>query len=164
MTVGLSPAVFHRIGLSAEIPPTAAELPSFRTDRLEPRWCGGDLLLQICSDDPMVVAHTARVLLKNVRTMTTPRWRQAGFRNAHGAAQPGGSMRNLMGQIDGTANLHDDTAFDRHVWDDGSENHGSPAAPSWSYGVSAPRWTPGTNWTAPARNSPSGGDSTPAPR
>ncbi|CAN5594896.1 Dyp-type peroxidase [soil metagenome] len=121
VTVGLGPAVFHRIGLSAEIPPTAAELPSFRTDRLEPRWCGGDLLLQICSDDPMVVAHTARVLLKNVRTMTTPRWRQAGFRNAHGAAQPGGSMRNLMGQIDGTANLHDDTAFDRHVWDDGSE-------------------------------------------
>ena len=28
-------------------------------------------------------------------------------------------MRNLMGQVDGTANLHDEEAFDRHVWDDG---------------------------------------------
>lgn len=121
VSIGLGSNVFDRIGLSDLKPSTVAELPAFSTDRLEPRWCGGDLLLQICADDPMVVAHTARVLLKNVRTMTTQRWRQAGFRNAHGAARPGGSMRNLMGQIDGTANLHDDAAFDRHVWDDGAQ-------------------------------------------
>ena len=30
-------------------------------------------------------------------------------------------MRNLMGQVDGTANLHDDAAFDRHVWDHGAQ-------------------------------------------
>ncbi|CAN5443734.1 Dyp-type peroxidase [soil metagenome] len=119
VTVGLGAGVFDLIGLPHRRP--VAELPGFSTDQLQARWCGGDLLLQICADDPMVVAHTARVLLKNVRTMTTPRWRQAGFRNAHGAARPGGSMRNLMGQIDGTANVHDDAAFDRHVWDDGAE-------------------------------------------
>ena len=121
VTVGLGPTVFDRIGLAARKPATVAELPAFSTDRLDPRWCSGDLLLQICADDPMVVAHTARVLLKNVRTMTTQRWRQTGFRNAHGAARPGGSMRNLMGQVDGTANLHDDAAFDRHVWDHGAQ-------------------------------------------
>lgn len=121
VTVGLGPAVFDRVGLTQLQPPTLSVLPDFRTDRLEPRWCGGDVLLQICSDDPMVVAHTARVLLKNVRSMTVVRWRQSGFRNAHGSDRPGGSMRNLMGQVDGTVNLHDAAAFDRHVWDDGGQ-------------------------------------------
>ncbi|HEX2214621.1 MAG TPA: Dyp-type peroxidase [Mycobacterium sp.] len=119
VTVGLGPELFDRIGLAHRRPGAARKLPAFRTDRLDPRWCGGDLLLQICADDPITVAHAARVLLKNVRTMTTQRWRQTGFRNAAGAGRPGGSMRNLMGQVDGTANITDAAAFDRLVWDDG---------------------------------------------
>lgn len=118
VTVGLGPAVFDRAGLAQLRPESAAELPAFSTDRLEPAWCGGELLLQICADDPLVIAHAGRVLLKNVRSMTRQRWRQSGFRNAHGSDRPGESMRNLMGQVDGTANLHDEQALDRHVWDD----------------------------------------------
>jgi dye decolorizing peroxidase len=118
VTVGLGPALFDRVGLSQRRP--LADLPGFSTDRLDPRWCGGDLLLQICADDPVVVAHTSRVLLKNVRTMAAQRWRQTGFRNAHGSSRSGGTMRNLMGQVDGTANLTDAAAFDRQVWDDGA--------------------------------------------
>lgn len=118
VTVGLGPAVFDRAGLAALRPESVAALPAFGTDRLDPAWCGGDLLLQICADDPVVVAHASRVLLKNVRSLTRRRWRQSGFRNAHGSHRPGGSMRNLMGQVDGTANLRDEEAFDRYVWDD----------------------------------------------
>ena len=120
VTVGLGSGVFDRIGLAHRRPHSARELPTFTTDRLDPRWCGGDLLLQICADDAITVAHTARVLLKNVRTMTTQRWRQNGFRNAHGSGRPGGSMRNLMGQVDGTVNITDEAAFERLVWDDGA--------------------------------------------
>jgi dye decolorizing peroxidase len=119
VTVGLGPAVFDRIGLARLRPASAGDVPAFRTDRLEPAFCGGDLLLQICADDPVAVAHTGRVLLKNVRALTTRRWWQSGFRNAHGAERPGTTMRNLMGQLDGTANLHAD--FERLVWDDGAE-------------------------------------------
>ncbi len=78
------------------------------------------MLLQICADDPMVVAHSSRVLLKNVRAMTEQRWRQIGFRNAHGADRSGTTMRNLMGQVDGTANLGTTAEFDRFIWDDGT--------------------------------------------
>ena len=116
VTVGLGPAAFDRAGMADLRPAPVAELPPFSTDRLDPAFCGGDLLLQICADDPIVISHASRVLLKNVRSMTRQRWRQSGFRNAHGANRPGGSMRNLMGQVDGTANLHDEAAFDRHVW------------------------------------------------
>lgn len=120
VTVGLGPALFDRIGLAESRPPSVAALPPFSTDRLEPRWCGGDLLLQICADDPVVVAHTSRVLLKNVRSMTVHRWRQSGFRNARGTAPSDTTMRNLMGQVDGTSNLREDADFDRYVWEDGA--------------------------------------------
>ena len=118
VTVGLGSTAFDRAGLTGLRPESLAPLPAFRTDRLDAAFCGGDLLLQICADDPIVISHASRVLLKNVRSMTRQRWRQRGFRNAQGADRPGGSMRNLMGQVDGTANLHDEAAFDRHVWDD----------------------------------------------
>ncbi len=120
VTVGLGPNVFDRIGAAHRRPATAAELPAFGTDRLDPHFCGGDVLLQICADDPMVVAHAARVLLKNVRAMTVQRWRQTGFRTARGADESGATMRNLMGQVDGTANLRTAAEFDRFVWDDGA--------------------------------------------
>lgn len=119
VTVGLGPTLFDRIRLGHKRPPSAIDMPAFRTDRLDPRFGGGEVLLQICADDPMVVAHASRVLLKNVRAMTVQRWRQRGFRNAHGADASGATMRNVMGQVDGTANLRTPAEFDRHVWDDG---------------------------------------------
>lgn len=121
VTVGLGPTLFERVGLTHLQPPTASELPAFSTDRLDPTWSGGDILLQICADDPVVVSHASRVLLKNVRSMTRQRWRQSGYRPTVGSDRPGGSMRNLMGQVDGTANPHDAAAFDSQVWDRGSE-------------------------------------------
>lgn len=120
VTVGLGAGLFERAGLAHRRPDSVTELPAFSTDRLESRWCGGDLLLQICADDPLVVAHTARVLLKNVRTMTTQRWQQRGFRSARGSDTSGATMRNLMGQVDGTVNLRTATDVDRLVWDDGA--------------------------------------------
>ncbi len=119
VTVGVGPSLFDRIGLGNRRPRAVADPPAFATDRLEPQWCGGDLLLQICADDPITVAHTSRVLLKNVRTMTRQRWRQKGFRQAAGSAAH--SMRNLMGQVDGTANIVDGAGFARYVWDDGDD-------------------------------------------
>ncbi|MEE3921476.1 Dyp-type peroxidase domain-containing protein [Micromonospora sp. BRA006-A] len=79
-----------------------AELPAFGIDRLQPRWSGEDLLLQICADDPLTVAHAQRVLVKDNRPFAVVRWVQQGFRRAAGA-EPGRTQRNLFGQLDGTA-------------------------------------------------------------
>lgn len=113
ITVGLGGALLDRLGMAR--PPSARDLPVFGTDRLDDRWSGGDVVLQICADDPVVVAHALRVLTKNVRSMAGQRWRQTGFRSARGADQQGTSMRNLMGQVDGTANLAP-ADFDDLVW------------------------------------------------
>lgn len=77
-------------------------------------------MLQICADDPMVVAHATRVLVKNVRTLADERWRQIGFRTARSAEPDGTTARNLMGQVDGTVNpVAGKQDFDQIVWSDG---------------------------------------------
>jgi dye decolorizing peroxidase len=90
-------------------------------DRLEFRWCDGQLLLQLCADNLLTLSHACRVLTKNVRSMTTIRWIQRGYRNPASASTAGASMRNVMGQVDGTVNLGDDAALDAHVWDPGAD-------------------------------------------
>ncbi|BAH51302.1 Dyp-type peroxidase [Rhodococcus opacus] len=122
VTVGLGPGVFGAADVTDRQPSWLRPLPAFPIDRLnENSWGQTDLLLQVCADDPVTVAHAVRVLTKNVRSLVTVRWSQRGFRNARRSHPEGTTMRNLMGQVDGTVNPDPDTEeFDRLVWDDGS--------------------------------------------
>ncbi|MGW1738595.1 Dyp-type peroxidase [Nocardia sp. NPDC001965] len=115
VTVGLGPGVFERCGLDAERPSWLTPLPPFPIDKLDPAFCGGDVLLQICAGESTAVAHAVRVLCRSVRSLMSVRWVQRGFRNG----APGTTPRNLMGQLDGTAGIAA-ADFDRLVWDDGS--------------------------------------------
>lgn len=94
-------------------------LPAFGIDRLRDEFSHGDLLLQIAGDDPLTVAHATRMLLKDARSFAEVRWTQQGFRRAYGTVAPGTTMRNLFGQVDGTANPQPGTGhFDEVVWSD----------------------------------------------
>ncbi|MGW3482634.1 Dyp-type peroxidase [Rhodococcus indonesiensis] len=127
VTVGFGPAVFDVAGLAAQRPEWLRPLPAFSIDRLEERWSGGDLLLQVGADDPVTVSHATRTLSKSVRSLATVRWTQRGFRNAVGTKPTGTTMRNLMGQVDGTVNpAAGSTDFDRQVW--------NPGTPAWLAG------------------------------
>ncbi|MDT0156473.1 Dyp-type peroxidase [Microbacterium sp. ARD32] len=115
VTFGFGPGFVQRAGGSG--PDWLAPLPSFGIDRLRAEFTGGDLLIQVAADDPLSVAHTARMLLKDARAFATVRWVQHGFRRARGTVAQGTTMRNLFGQVDGTANLRPGTEeFDRAVW------------------------------------------------
>ncbi|MBD8079614.1 Dyp-type peroxidase [Cellulosimicrobium arenosum] len=104
VTVGYGPGLFTAAGLEDRRPTWLRPLPAFGVDRLEDRWNGGDLVLQVCADDDTTVSHALRLLTKEARTFTTVRWVQRGFRGTPGARPPGTTMRNLMGQVDGTRN------------------------------------------------------------
>lgn len=78
------------------------DLPEFEIDELNPALCGGDLLLQLCGNNAVSLAHARRIMLKSARSEALPRWIQEGFRSAHGAQEQGSSMRNLFGQVDET--------------------------------------------------------------
>ncbi|MGP4030771.1 Dyp-type peroxidase [Pseudarthrobacter sp. 1C304] len=119
VTFGVGP------GLVAAVDPSRAPgwlkpLPAFSIDRLQPEFSDGDLLLQICADDPLTVAHAQRMLLKDSRSFATVRWVQTGFRRSFGSEKSGTTMRNLFGQVDGTTNpAPGSTEHERVVWGGG---------------------------------------------
>ncbi|MFC7733186.1 Dyp-type peroxidase [Actinomadura keratinilytica] len=108
VTFGFGPGLFARAGLRDRQP--RLDLPRFATDRLQDRWSGGDLLVQLCADDAVTVAHALRLIVKDARDFATVRWTQRGFRRNQPAGQ---TQRNLMGQLDGTVQPTD---LDRAVW------------------------------------------------
>ena len=129
VTLGLGPGFFTTLRLDDRRPGGLAPIPAFARDRLDPAYTGGDLLLQICADDPIVVDHTARRLLTRSGGAARVRWRQRGFSRAAGTAPPTSTGRNLMGQLDGTNNPQPGTAqFDAAVW------VGDPGQPAWLHG------------------------------
>ncbi|WP_061295969.1 Dyp-type peroxidase [Herbidospora cretacea] len=113
VTFGFGPGLYAHADAKSPVKP----LPRFSVDKLEKRWTGGDLLVQICADDPLTVTHALRMIVKDARSFATVRWTQRGFRRAAGT-QPGGqTQRNVMGQLDGTANPRPGTPeFDLAVW------------------------------------------------
>ncbi|WP_026120829.1 Dyp-type peroxidase [Nocardiopsis potens] len=116
VTFGFGPGLVERVAPD-EAPEWLRPLPRFTEDRLRDEWSGGDLLLQVCADDPLAVAHAARMLTKDTRAFAGLRWVQDGFRNTRGAVPEGTTMRNLMGQVDGTVNPAPGTEdFRRLVW------------------------------------------------
>jgi dye decolorizing peroxidase len=115
MTVGYGPGVFDAAGLADQRPAWLAPLPPFGIDRLEDRWSGGDLLLHLAGDDPMAVAHAQRMALRSAAAFAGVRWVQSGFVRGAGVAASGTTPRNLMGQVDGTANPPPED-FDGVVW------------------------------------------------
>lgn len=130
VTLGFGPGLVERVD-PGSVPSWLRPLPSFDTDRLEERWSHGDLLLQVCCDDPLTLSHAVRMLVKDTRAFGGVRWSQDGFRRSHGAEPQGTTMRNLMGQVDGTVNPEPDGAgFDPLVWC-GSD------APGWLRGGTA---------------------------
>ncbi|GAB2476212.1 Dyp-type peroxidase [Xylanimonas ulmi] len=117
VTFGFGPGLVERAAGPGAVPAWLRPLPAFGVDRLEDRWCGGDLLVHVAADDPLTLAHTVRMLLKDSRTFAEVRWSQPGFRRARGAEPEGATMRNLFGQVDGTVNPQPGTDdFDQVVW------------------------------------------------
>jgi dye decolorizing peroxidase len=108
-TWGIGPGCLPAIGLRRLQPDGLADLPAFSKDKLQPRWTGGDLFLQVGADDAVIAATAARHLVAAADGAAAVRWWQRGFSSP--------TRRNLMGQIDGTANLAvDDPLFAETVW------------------------------------------------
>ncbi len=111
VTYGFGPGLYRAAGLT----PPVKDLPKFRIDRLDARWSDGDLLLQICAEDALTVTHAQRMLIKDARPFASVRWVQRGFRRSPGVQPHGFTQRNVLGQLDGTANPRD-AEMETAVW------------------------------------------------
>jgi dye decolorizing peroxidase len=102
--VGFGLGFFQKLGLESQIPTGFIDLPSFKMDKLEDRYSGGDVLIHVSADDPIVLANASRALIRDSLPFATVRWMQNGFTHSPGMVPAGVSHRNLMGQVDGTEN------------------------------------------------------------
>jgi dye decolorizing peroxidase len=129
VTVGFGPKVFTLEGLQGKAPAGLVNIPAMKHDKLQDRWSGGDLVVQVCADDSLVVSHVIRRMAVDAAPFATVRWQQNGFWRASGVGTPGETPRNLMGQVDGTGNLAStDPLFPGVVWSSG--------VPAWFQGGS----------------------------
>jgi len=109
----------ERHGLAARRPRELVEMPFLANDRLDPGRSHGDLLLTIQAGHPDTTVFALRQLMRRARRTLVLRWVLDGFsRGSRPGARTTGSPRNLMGFIDGSANLDstDASLMDRHVW------------------------------------------------
>ncbi|HVG99462.1 MAG TPA: iron uptake transporter deferrochelatase/peroxidase subunit [Miltoncostaeaceae bacterium] len=124
----------ERYGLAPRRPRELVTMPFVSNDRLDPERSHGDLLLSIEAEHPDTVLFALRQLMRRTRSTLVLRWVLDGFtRRGSTAARSTGSPRNLMGFIDGTANLDAGagTTMDRYVWVAGGDGE-----PSWAVGGS----------------------------
>lgn len=115
--VGFGPSLFRKLGIEDRMPDGLIDLPAFSIDALKDEFSGGDVLIHVAADDPVVLSHGVRNLVRDSLPFATVRWNQAGFAHTPGMVPEGVTHRNLMGQVDGTANpaLESDD-FDDVVW------------------------------------------------
>jgi dye decolorizing peroxidase len=116
ITFGFGHGLFDRVGLQHKKPEGFIQLPAFAIDELRPEFSGGDLLIQIGSDDPLTLSHAQRHMSRVVSSIAKPHFAQRGFARAAGSTVQGETPRNLMGFKDGTENPRTDAAFADQVW------------------------------------------------
>ncbi|MDX6494998.1 MAG: deferrochelatase/peroxidase EfeB [Gaiellales bacterium] len=117
ITFGFGTSLFDgRFGLAAQRPPALADIPAFKFDKLDPAVSGGDLCVQVCSDDRVVAMQAASKVQATAGSIAAVRWAQEGFLRD---PLPGETTtRNLFGFKDGTNNLDpsDDAKMHSNVW------------------------------------------------
>jgi deferrochelatase/peroxidase EfeB len=109
-----------RYGLAERRPRALEQMPFLANDRLDPDRSHGDLLLTLTSTHEDLNLFALRQLHRATRGTLALHWMLDGYnRRSQVDTRPGGAgRRNLMGFIDGTANLDtaDAAVMDRYVW------------------------------------------------
>ncbi|KXO89211.1 iron uptake transporter deferrochelatase/peroxidase subunit [Tsukamurella pseudospumae] len=128
ITLGVGDSLFDdRFGLSVRKPRKLKPMTVFPNDQPDAAQMHGDLVLQLCANNPDTVHHALRDIAKHTRGAMQLRWKMQGY----GAPpRPEGSSRNLLGFKDGTANPVGNQA-EELIWVAPKNEAGEP---SWTVG------------------------------
>ena len=118
VTCGWGKSFFDKLGLGEEAPSWLHPIDAFSKDRLEEKWGQTDVVLQICCDDPVTLAHATRSFIRSSISYVQTKWMQSGFLHAAGGLEKGATPRNLFGFKDGTVNPGTEEEYNEQVWID----------------------------------------------
>jgi deferrochelatase/peroxidase EfeB len=131
-TVAVGASLFdRRFGLGRLRPEGLTTMPSFPNDALDPDWCHGDLLLQVCAERPSRARAVVRRLLDGTKSLMAVHWSVVVFRPENQVTGQVATTRNLFGFRDGAGNPDpaDHALMDKLVWVQ-PEGH----EPAWAAG------------------------------
>ncbi len=117
ITVGVGPGVVRKASAAGAALPGSADLPQFSREEIVPQARGGDLLIQLCASDALVLPVAAAALLDQAGARVTERWRQSARRGPNTSVAPGrAAPRNLLGFIDGIIGPTTTTEQQSDLW------------------------------------------------
>jgi dye decolorizing peroxidase len=142
VTFGFGRSFFDRTGLAGQRPTQLDPLPDFSSDHLTAGHSDGDLFVQVGANDPLVAFHALRTLQNDAGQndagpTARVRWQMSGFNRSPGATAAPRTVRNLMGQIDGTGNPKpSDDDFEQRIFVPAGGGKGTSTQPKWMAGGS----------------------------
>jgi dye decolorizing peroxidase len=111
VTVGVGPKVVRAVDATL---PGAQDLPKFSHEDIADADRGGDILIQACANDALVVSLATKSLAAKLGSSWMKRWEQSGFRGAN--LQETNAARNILGFIDGIVGPKTDAERAQDVW------------------------------------------------
>ncbi|MGH3323724.1 MAG: Dyp-type peroxidase, partial [Streptomyces sp.] len=137
VTFGFGRTFFSRTGLTDQLPDALAPLPEFSSDALDKSRSNGDLWVQIGADDGLVAFDALRLIQRQAAGTARLRWQMNGFNRTPGATSRPMTVRNLMGQVDGSRNPKpSERNFDERIFVPGSGSSSGSGSGSWLAGGS----------------------------
>ncbi|WP_296762754.1 iron uptake transporter deferrochelatase/peroxidase subunit [Varibaculum sp.] len=125
ITIGFGESFFikdgkDRFGIAQRMPkPLKGGIPRMAAEKLDPDQCYGDIVVQACSEDPMISMHAIHNLSRLAFGTASVRWTQLGYGRTSSTSTGQKTPRNLFGFKDGTSNVKGEEAeaeLNEHLW------------------------------------------------
>lgn len=125
ITIGFGESFFlkdgkDRLGIADRMPaPLKGGIPRMAAEKLDPDQCYGDIVVQACSEDPMISMHAIHNLSRLAFGTATVRWTQLGYGRTSSTSTGQKTPRNLFGFKDGTSNIKKEDSeaeLNKHLW------------------------------------------------
>ncbi|WP_018118398.1 iron uptake transporter deferrochelatase/peroxidase subunit [Corynebacterium mastitidis] len=133
VTFGFGASLFREdFGLANKCPAALREgIPRMAAEKIDEDRSHGDLVIQICAEDPMVVLHAMHQFKRLAFGTASVRWMQVGYGRTASTSTEQETPRNLFGFKDGTANIKAEdpqAELDKHLWIQPGDEAGAWAA------------------------------------
>jgi dye decolorizing peroxidase len=114
ITVGIGPRLVAAVDSSL---PGAAAMPAFDRESIADAAQGGDLAIQVCASDPLVLPLALAAVVASAGGQLSERWRQRAARGAYvPVSKTIQAPRNVLGFIDGIVGAHTPAELDADIW------------------------------------------------